>query len=45
LAFANRYAQLHGVTAKVLDIATTQNNDYKLGFVHFIIAMELALTR
>lgn len=44
LAFANRYGQLHGFTAKVLDIATTQSNDYKLGFVHLIIAMELELT-
>ena len=44
LSFANEYGQLHGFTAKVLNIATTQNNDYKLGFVHFVIAMELELT-
>jgi hypothetical protein len=44
LSFANQYVQLHGFTAKVLQIATTQTNDYKLGFVHFIIAMELELT-
>jgi hypothetical protein len=44
LAFANQYAQLHGFTAKVLYIATTQSNDYKLGFVHLIIAIELELT-
>jgi hypothetical protein len=39
--FANDYSQLHGFTAKLLDIATKQNNDYKLGFVHFIVAMEM----
>jgi hypothetical protein len=44
LAFANDYAQLHGFTAKVLDIATKQNNDYKLGFAHLIVATELELT-
>lgn len=44
LVFANQYQQLHGFTAKLLDIATSQNNDYKLGFVHFVVAMELELT-
>jgi hypothetical protein len=44
LAFANDYRQLHGFTAKVLDVATTQTNDYKLGFLHFVIALELELT-
>jgi hypothetical protein len=44
LTFANEYSRLHGLTAKVLDIATTQNNDYKLGFVHFVVAMELEFT-
>jgi len=44
LAFANDYRQLHGFTAKALDVATTQSNDYKLGFVHLIIALELELT-
>jgi hypothetical protein len=44
LAFANDYRQLHGFNAKALDVATTQSNDYKLGFVHFVIALELELT-
>jgi len=39
--FANDYSQLHGFTAKLLDIATKQNSDYKLGFVHFVVAMEM----
>jgi len=45
LSFANEYGRLQGFTVKVVDIATTQNNDYKLGFVHFVIAMELEFTR
>jgi hypothetical protein len=44
LTFANEYGRLHGFTAKLLDIATTQSNDYKLGVVHFVIAMQLELT-
>jgi hypothetical protein len=44
LAFANDYRQLHGFTSKALDVATTQSNDYKLGFVHFVIALDLELT-
>lgn len=44
LSFANEYKQLHGFSQKVLDITTTQNNDYKLGFVHFIIALQLETT-
>jgi len=44
LSFANEYEQLQSFTQKVLDIATTQNNDYKLGFVHFIIALQLEFT-
>ena len=44
LAFANDYRQLHGFAAKALDVATAQSNDYKLGFVHFIVALELELT-
>ncbi len=44
LSFANEYEQLHGFTAKALDIATKQTNDYKLGLVHFVVAIELGLT-
>ena len=39
--FANDYSQLHGFTAKLLDITTKQNNDYKLALVHFFVAMEM----
>ena len=42
--FANEYSQLHGFRAKLLDIATKQNNDYKLGLVHFIVALEMEFT-
>jgi len=44
LVFANQYGHLHGFPAKILDIATTQNNDYKLGLVHFVVAIELEFT-
>ena len=44
LDFANEYRQLHGVPTKLLYIATKQNNDYKLGFEHFIVATEIDLT-
>ena len=44
LAFAADYDQLPTRKAKVLDIATTQFNEYKLGFEHSIVAAELELT-
>jgi hypothetical protein len=44
LDFANNYRQLHGFKAKALDVATAQSNDYKLGFVHLVVALELELT-
>jgi hypothetical protein len=44
LVFANEYGHFHGFAAKILDIATTQNNDYKLSLVHFIVAIELEFT-
>jgi len=44
LVFANEYSHLHGFAAKILHIATTQNNDYKLALVHFVVAIELELT-
>jgi hypothetical protein len=45
LAFAADYQQLPTAQAKVLDIATKQSNEYKLGFEHFVVASELELTR
>ena len=42
LTFANEYSQLHGFTAKVLDITTTRNNDYNL-FCIASIAMAASL--
>jgi hypothetical protein len=44
LAFATEYDQLPTLRAKVLDVATKQNNDYKLAFEHFIVAAEMELT-
>ncbi|MGB2606690.1 MAG: hypothetical protein WBC78_24010 [Candidatus Sulfotelmatobacter sp.] len=44
LAFTTHYVQLPTMKAKVLDVATTQTNDYKLAFPHFIVAMEMELT-
>jgi hypothetical protein len=44
LQFANEYRQLSGLPTKLLYIATKQSNDYKLGFEHFIVAMEIDLT-
>ena len=44
LDFANGYSQLRDVPAKILDVATKQNNDYKLGFEHSIVAIEFDLT-
>jgi hypothetical protein len=44
VAFAVRYAQLPTLKAKLLEIATEQHNEYKLGFEHSIVAAELELT-
>jgi hypothetical protein len=44
LAFALRYGQLPTLKAKVLEIATLQHNEYKLGFEHSVVAAELELT-
>ena len=44
LDFANEYSQLRGVPTKLLYIATKQTNDYKLGFEHLIVAMEIEFT-
>ena len=44
LAFAVRYVQLPTLKAKVIDIATIQSNEYKLGFEHAVVAGELELT-
>ena len=44
LLFAADYQGLHGVKAKVLQVATTQHNEYKLIFEHFIVASEMELT-
>lgn len=44
LAFADDYQHLHGFTEKILYVATAQTNDYKLGFLHFIVALQLELT-
>lgn len=44
LAFSIAYHHLPGPRAKVLDIATAQSNEYKLGFEHAIVASELELT-
>jgi hypothetical protein len=44
LVFAADYQGLHGVKAKVLQVATKQHNEYKLIFEHFIVASEIELT-
>jgi hypothetical protein len=44
LAFANNYERLPTWTAKILNIATEQENEYKLAFAHSIIASEIELT-
>ncbi len=45
LAFAADYQQLPSLKAKLLNIATKQSNEYKLGFEHLIVASEMELTR
>jgi hypothetical protein len=44
LAFADEYGELPNFKAKLLDIATRQFNEYKIGFEHSIIASEIELT-
>lgn len=44
LAFAGDYQQLSSLPTKILAIATTQHNEYKLGFEHSIVALELETT-
>ena len=44
LRFAVRYSQLPTLKTKVLEIATEQHNEYKLGFEHSIVAAELELS-
>jgi hypothetical protein len=45
LAFAANYDRLPTLKAKLLDIATEQDNEYKLAFAHSIIASEVETTR
>ncbi len=45
LGFATDYVQLPTWRAKLLDVATEQSNEYKLGFEHATLACELELTR
>jgi hypothetical protein len=44
LAFASDYEQLSGLPTRILAIATAQHNEYKLGFEHSIVALELEVT-
>ncbi len=44
LAFAAEYEQLPTLKTKILEIATKQYNEYKLGFEHSIVASEMELT-
>jgi hypothetical protein len=44
LAFATDYHELSSVKTKLVEIATRQNNDYKLVFTHLVVALELELT-
>jgi len=44
LDFAANYEQLPSWKGKLLDIATEQSNEYKLGFEHSIVALELEFT-
>ncbi len=43
LSFASDYHLLPTLQSKLLAAATTQNNDYKLAFVHFVVATEMAI--
>jgi hypothetical protein len=44
LSFAADYDQLHSLTTKVLDVATTQTIEYKIIFEHFVVASEMELS-
>jgi hypothetical protein len=44
LNFAIRYQELPTPAGKLLLIATAQDNEYKLGFEHLVVAAELSLT-
>jgi hypothetical protein len=44
LAFASDYEQLSRLPTKILAIAAEQHNEYKLGFEHSIVALELEMT-
>jgi hypothetical protein len=44
LGFATTYHQSPSLKNKVLHVATDQDNEYKLGFEHSIVAAELELT-
>ncbi len=44
LSFASDYQRLPTVSAKLIEAATAQNNDYKLAFVHFIVAAQMEVT-
>ena len=44
LSFAIDYNHLTDFKAKLLDVASAQHNEYKLGFEHSIVASELELT-
>ena len=45
LSFAADYDQLPSVATKVLYTATAQSNEYKLGFEHSVVAVEIEVTR
>jgi hypothetical protein len=44
LGFADEYSELPTLKAKLLQIATEQFNEYKIGFEHSVIASEVELT-
>jgi hypothetical protein len=44
LNFASRYNQLPTSTAKMMQVATAQHNEYKLVFEHLLFVSELSLT-
>ncbi len=43
LEFASGYQRLPSLEAKLIRVATTQNNDYKLVFVHLLTAAQLEI--
>jgi hypothetical protein len=44
LSFASDYQRHRTVSAKLIEAATEQNNDYKLAFVQFIVAAQMEVT-